>query len=79
VGVVPETPGEVRVRKAKHDIDVSCTKSGFVESKYYAESGTEGYTLGNLILGGPIAWGVDSIIGADNKYPSRVTVNLARD
>ena len=77
IGSVEKTPGAVTITKTKHDIDVICTKEGFGESKAFAESGTEGATFGNIILGGLVGWGVDSAVGADNKYPEMVAVNLA--
>ena len=77
IGSVENTPGAVMVERTKHDIDVVCRKSGFGESKSFAESGTEGATFGNILLGGVVGWGVDSAVGADNKYPEKITVNLA--
>jgi hypothetical protein len=62
--------------KTKHDIDVVCRKDGFTDGKGFGESGIEGATFGNIILGGLIGWGVDSAVGADNKYPDVMTVNL---
>lgn len=76
VGTVENTPGAITLDKTKHDMDVVCSKDGFTESKAYAESGTEGATFGNIILGGVVGWAVDSASGADNKYPDVVIVNL---
>ena len=76
IGTVENTPGAVTLMKTKHDIDVICRKDGFTDGKGFGESGTEGATFGNIILGGLIGWGVDSAVGADNKYPEVMTVNL---
>lgn len=76
IGTVESTPGAVMLHKTKHDIDVECRKDGHINSKGFAESGTEGATYGNIILGGLIGWGIDSAVGADNKYPEVITVNL---
>ena len=76
VGTVETTPGAVTLDKTKHDIDVVCKKAGYSESRAFAESGTEGATFGNIILGGGIGWAIDSAAGADNKYPEVVTVNM---
>lgn len=79
IGTVENTPGAVHLEKTKHDIDVVCKKDGFSESRAYAESGTEGATFGNIILGGVVGWAVDSASGSDNKYPEVVTVNLTTE
>ncbi|MCB0340544.1 MAG: SHOCT domain-containing protein, partial [Bdellovibrionales bacterium] len=76
IGTVENTPGAVTINKTKHDIDVNCKKDGFTDSKAFADSGTEGSTFANIILGGGIGWAIDSAAGADNKYPETVTVNL---
>lgn len=76
VGTVENTPGAITLDKTKHDMDIVCKKEGFTEAKGFAESGTEGSTFGNILLGGVVGWGIDSAAGADNKYPDVVTVNL---
>ena len=76
IGTVENTPGAITLNKTKHDIDVVCRKDGFTDAKGFGESGTEGATFGNIVLGGLIGWGVDSAVGADNKYPEVMTVNL---
>lgn len=77
VAVVEQTPGAVTLEKTKHDMEVLCKKHGYTDSKSMAESGNEGYTLGNIILSGGLGWAVDSAVGADNRYPERIVVNLA--
>ncbi len=76
IASVETTPGVVNIEKTKYDMNVWCKKDGFVESKGAAQSGNEGATLGNIVIGGLVGWGVDSALGADNKYPEQVTVNL---
>jgi len=77
IGQVSPTPGEVTVEKTKYDITVKCNKPGYLEGIAYLNSGNEGSTLGNIILGGGIGWAVDSARGADNKYEEFVNVPLA--
>lgn len=79
IGTVEQTPGAIKIEKTKHDIDVICKKQGFVDSKVFAESGNEGATLGNILLGGGIGWAVDSAVGADNKYPEKIIVNMGSE
>lgn len=76
IGTVEKTPGAVTLKKTKHDIDISCKKAGYIETKEFAKSGTEGATFGNLILSGGIGWAIDSAAGADNKYPEVLTVTM---
>lgn len=78
IGVVENTPGAITIDKTKHNLDIKCSKEGYVDSSEFGKSGTEGSVFGNIILGGGIGWIVDSAAGADNKYPEVVTVNLAK-
>ena len=72
IGRVNPTPGQVKIDKTKHDINVECTKEGFAKASYFNKSDVAGMTAGNLILGGAIGWAIDSATGADNKYDGSV-------
>lgn len=72
------TPGSLRVEKTKYDLVISCRKSGYETATYYNHSGVDGVTLGNLVLGGVIGWGIDSATGSDNKYTDQVHLTLQR-
>ena len=71
-----KTPGGTVVKKTKHDIDVTCTKVGYQDATGFLESGIESATFGNIILGGGIGWLIDSASGADNKYPTKITISM---
>ncbi len=73
------TPGTIHVKKTKHDINVTCTKEGYLPSTAYVNSDIQDATWGNIILGGGIGWAVDSARGADNKYEGHITVTLNPD
>lgn len=75
---VNPTPGEVLVKKTKFPITIQCNKPGYLEGISRLESGNEGSTLGNILLGGGIGWAVDSARGADNKYDDFANVPLAQ-
>lgn len=77
-GRVNPTPGGLVVQKTKHDITIKCDKAGYETAKFMNESGSEGATLGNIILGGGIGWAVDSARGADNKYQENVHINMTK-
>ena len=78
LGSVAETPGTIKVEKTKDDITVTCKKNGYAASVYVDKSGSDGTTLGNIILGGGIGWAVDSARGADNKYDTPITLVLSK-
>ncbi len=73
------TPETVSVKKRKQDLQVSCTKEGYTETKQILESGTEGFVAGNILAGGIVGWGIDSATGADNKYPEQVIINMVKE
>jgi len=50
-GTIEKTPGVTSIIKTKHDIEVLCKKPGLTDGKYFAESGTDSATYGNIILG----------------------------
>lgn len=72
------TPGEMRVEKTKYPMIITCSKPGYQDGRYDNRSGVDGVTLGNMIMGGVIGWGVDSATGSDNKYEETVHITLQR-
>jgi hypothetical protein len=63
------TPGVVTVSKSKEDIQAHCTKAGWQDGVATIPSNFQGWTVGNIILGGVIGLGVDAATGAINEYP----------
>ncbi|MDP9195655.1 MAG: hypothetical protein M3O22_02630 [Pseudomonadota bacterium] len=78
IGRVNPTPGAIMVEKTKHDITVTCKKSGYQTATYINKSDVAGATVGNVILGGGIGWAIDSATGSDNKYETPMNITLAR-
>lgn len=77
---IAATPSAVTIQKTKHDLQIVCSKPGYVDSTYMNKSGVAGATFANILGGvvtGGIAWAVDSGSGADNKYESQVNMFLA--
>ena len=70
------TPNTITVDKTKHDMVIECRKAGYQKATYHNNSGIEPWVFGNIILGGFIGWGIDSAIGADNKYTSPVNISM---
>lgn len=75
---VNPTPGGVTIKKSKEDITIVCNKPGYEETTFFNNSGSEGATWGNIVLGGGIGWAVDSANGSDNKYTSPVNITLPK-
>ncbi|MEL6978634.1 MAG: hypothetical protein AAGM38_08160 [Pseudomonadota bacterium] len=76
LSTVNQTPGSANVSKSKDDITVLCDKAGFERTSKQVESGFEGMTLGNLLVGGVIGVAIDAGSGAINDYPGEITIVL---
>jgi len=73
------TPGDVTIRRTKHDILLKCSKEGYQQATYYNNSGIEEWTYGNAIIGGLTGWGIDSATGSDNRYDGYVNMTMVPD
>lgn len=78
IGEIASTPGSVLVQKTKHNIKVACSKHGYQTAEFLNESGSDGATFGNILLGGGIGWAIDSANGADNKYTEIMNITLTK-
>lgn len=63
------TPGVATVEKSRDDIVAHCTKDGWQDASATIPSDFQGWTVGNLVFGGVVGFGVDALSGAMNKYP----------
>jgi hypothetical protein len=63
------SPGAVTVEKSKEDIVAKCTKPGWQDGVATIPSDFQGWTIGNIVAGGLIGFGVDAATGAINEYP----------
>jgi hypothetical protein len=72
------SPGAVTVEKSKEDIQVRCDKPGWQQGVATIPSNFEGWTLGNILLGGVIGLGVDAATGAINEYPHAFQVPMTQ-
>jgi hypothetical protein len=73
---VISTPASVKIDKSKRDITIECTLPQFHKATYFNKSDVAGATVGNVLIGGLIGWGIDSASGADNKYTSPVNITM---
>jgi hypothetical protein len=76
IATLSQTPGEVTVDKTKDDILLTCAASGYQPESQYLHSGIAAGVYGNIIAGGLTGWGVDSMTGADNEYPTTISLNM---
>lgn len=72
------SPGVVKVDKSKQDMQVHCSKPGWQDPTGTIPSNFEGWTVGNLILGGIIGVGVDAATGAINEYQHSFQVPMVQ-
>jgi hypothetical protein len=77
LGSILTTPGSFHVDKTKDDLTISCQKPGIGQGSLLDASGYPKYNWLYILVGGPIGWGYDSAVGADNLYQSPVQINLA--
>ena len=76
IALARETPQTLHVEKSRKDIEVICTKDGYEDATAVLTSEFEAWTVGNIILGGPIGVGWDAASGAMNIYPGAVLITL---
>lgn len=76
IGTVDPTPGKVKVKKTKQNIQVVCEKEGYRQSTQSNKSGFAGATAGNILLGGLVGVAIDAASGAANKYDPEVNIVL---
>jgi len=70
------TPGRVKVKRSKEDMDVSCKAPGFADATGTISSDFQMWTLGNIILGGIVGLVVDWSTGATNDYEHRIQIPM---
>jgi len=70
------SPGVAKVERSKEDVQIRCDKPGYQEAVSTIPSNFEGWTVGNLLLGGVIGLGVDAATGAINQYPHTFQVPM---
>jgi hypothetical protein len=72
------SPASITIPRSKHDVQVRCTKEGYQEAAAVIPSSFEGWTLGNIILGGVVGVVVDASTGAMNDYPNAFQVPMTK-
>lgn len=73
---VTNTPASVVVHRSYKDLVVTCEKPGYDKSTTTVKSKTQAAVLGNLILGGGLGAGIDTINGSAYEYPLQIKISL---
>ena len=76
---VVATPGTISLSKGSNPIPISCAKACYLNGQSIIASNAQQMAAGNVIFGGLIGLGVDSVSGAMYKYPDMVTVSMTPD
>ena len=76
IAVVNPTPGTVTVSKSTRDIAVNCTRPGHLPGVATHTPQFQAMTVGNILIGGLIGFGIDAASGALSYYPASLTVPL---
>ena len=76
IGIINPTPGSLSVTKSHSDIDVTCTKEGYVDAAGRVGSKFQAMTFGNILFGGIIGIAVDAVSGATAEYEATVAIRL---
>ena len=76
LAAIPVIPGTITVSKSQNSITVTCTKEEHLDASEILSATFGGTTIGNILLGGVIGVLIDASSGANNKYPSSVSLAL---
>jgi hypothetical protein len=76
VGVINPTPGTLQLQKGAAALNVACKKDGHLDASGTASSSVQGWTFGNLLVGGVIGFAVDAGSGAMHEYQTEMSLRL---
>jgi len=73
-----KTPGDIVVRRASADMNVTCTKSGLPDARATATSRANAGMWGNIIIGGGIGAIIDHSKGTAYTYPKWLQLTFGK-
>ncbi len=73
---IPTTPGTVQVNRACGKLTLQCSKDGADDFIMTVSSSVKAMAFGNIIFGGLIGAGVDTVTGAACEYPDLIPVPM---
>lgn len=71
-----DTPATISVHKESGDLQLSCSKTGYLDSTLSTASDFQDMVLGNILIGGLIGVAIDMGSGATSKYPNSISITL---
>jgi len=76
VSRIPSTPGTISLFKEKGNLNLRCTKTGFLPAEFEQEAEFSSTVFGNILFGGLIGAAIDVGGGATHKYPGLLLVTM---
>jgi len=73
---VQSTPGTVSVNRACGKLSIQCSRDGEADYVMTVSSSVKAMAFGNILFGGLIGAGVDTMTGAACEYPSLIPVPM---
>ena len=70
------TPTVAHVTRSVEPLQIRCTKPGYRVASATIPSSVAGWTIGDIIAGGPFGAAVDASTGAINQYPHSFSLSM---
>lgn len=71
------TPANLPLKKYGEDVAIQCRKECYTDGVGTLPATVEAMVAGNILAGGFIGLGVDTMSGAINKYPPNIDIAMA--
>jgi len=72
-------PQALQIGKDKDPLVITCEKEGYKEATIDTSSNLQGWTAGNLLIGGGLGIAIDFASGAARLYPDQITILLEKE
>ena len=72
-------PQALQIGKDKDPLVITCEKKGYKEATIDTSSKLQGWTAGNLLIGGGLGVAIDFASGAARLYPDQITILLEKE
>jgi hypothetical protein len=75
---ISNTPGSVVVHRSYSVLNVHCQKPGYHEANSVVSSNPKAMAAGNVVFGGIVGLGVDTVDGAAFNYPTNIIIPMQK-
>jgi hypothetical protein len=75
---INSTPGSTVINRSYQELNIECQKLGYRSAAQTVHSTLKPMVLGNVLFGGLIGVGVDSIDGAAFMYPTNIQIPMTK-